>query len=399
MPGALYVTYDGLLEPLGSSQVLPYVEGLRERGYPVTVLSFEKPEDTADPNALAAMEERVGRAGIAWERRRYHRRPTLPATLRDVHAGRRFVARWARGAGRDAVVHARGYLPGLMALAAESSGPRILFDMRGFWVDERIEGGYWAPGGVQVRIGRWIERRVLARADHVISLTRRGAERLSDLTGGGAPPPWTVIPTCVDMARFHPGSGRAAARAALGLDRGPVLVHVGTLTGWYDGPATMRVGRAWVERTGGTFVVLTRSPDEARAMATQAGVEPVIRTAAPPEMPAWLQAADAGLALVRPSPSKDASFATKIGEYLAAGVAVLATPIGDMETLADGDVLRLLRRGDDEGAVVSGLAEAAGAAERVARARALAEEHLSLARGVERLAAVYRMLGVGQGAA
>ena len=37
-----YISYDGLLDPLGSSQILPYLEGLSDAGFKFIVLSFEK---------------------------------------------------------------------------------------------------------------------------------------------------------------------------------------------------------------------------------------------------------------------------------------------------------------------------------------------------------------------
>lgn len=395
-PDVLYVTYDGLLEPLGASQVLPYVRGLARRGFSLGILSFEKPDDLARAGAVEALEAELAADGVAWARRRYHRRPTLPATGWDVLAGRRLVARWARRRRAPGIVHARGYLPGAMALAAGDRGAphRILFDMRGFWVDERVEGGYWDARGPEAALGRRVERTVLAAADHVVLLTRRAAGHLPRLAGGAEPPPWTVVPTCVDLDRFAPRPPEAA-RKALGLGSGPVLIHTGTVTGWYDGPTTMRVGRAFEERTGGRFVVLTRDEEQAQALAAEAGARPVIRRASPEEVPAWLAAADAGLALVRPGVSKEASFPTKVGEYLAAGLAVLATPVGDLPALARDDVLRLLELGapDVDGAV-AWLAGAAGEPGRVAAARGLAERHLGLEEGVERLAEVYRGLGV-----
>ena len=38
----LYITYDGLTDPLGQSQILPYLKGLAKHGYQFTILSFEK---------------------------------------------------------------------------------------------------------------------------------------------------------------------------------------------------------------------------------------------------------------------------------------------------------------------------------------------------------------------
>ena len=37
----LFITYDGLLDPLGQSQILPYLKIIAKE-YPINVLSFEK---------------------------------------------------------------------------------------------------------------------------------------------------------------------------------------------------------------------------------------------------------------------------------------------------------------------------------------------------------------------
>jgi glycosyltransferase involved in cell wall biosynthesis len=397
----LYITYDGLLEPLGTSQVLSYVRGVRRAGLPITVLSFEKPDDLADEGRVQALEGRLDQEGIHWLRCRYHGRPTLPATALDVLIGRRLVRRWSRRSGGGSrepgprIVHARGYLPALMGAAAAGAGDvRLLFDMRGFWVDERIEAGYWSPGGIPARVGRVVERRALRTADHLILLTQRGSERVGDLLPRAAGLPATVIPTCVDMEAFRPPDDPAAARRALGLGEGPVLIHAGTVEGWYDGEATLAVARAFVERTGGRFVLLTRQVERARSLADGAGVDALVRFVPPEEMPTWLQAADAGLALVRPSPAKDASYPTRIGEYLASGLAVLTTPIGDLPDLAVGSLVELMHAGGEPEEAAARLADAAARPDRRERARALAVRELSLESGVARLVEVYRSLGV-----
>ncbi|MBA3241766.1 MAG: glycosyltransferase, partial [Acidobacteria bacterium] len=44
--GILYISYDGMLEPLGESQVLAYLEKLALQ-WPIHLISFEKPSDWA----------------------------------------------------------------------------------------------------------------------------------------------------------------------------------------------------------------------------------------------------------------------------------------------------------------------------------------------------------------
>ena len=46
-PGVLYISYDGMLEPLGQSQVLAYLERLAP-GRRIHLISFEKPGDWAN---------------------------------------------------------------------------------------------------------------------------------------------------------------------------------------------------------------------------------------------------------------------------------------------------------------------------------------------------------------
>ena len=40
----LYISYDGMTDPLGQSQVLPYLIGLSKSGYSFDLISFEKKE-------------------------------------------------------------------------------------------------------------------------------------------------------------------------------------------------------------------------------------------------------------------------------------------------------------------------------------------------------------------
>ena len=42
MINTVYLSYDGLTDPLGQSQVLPYIIGIKQKGYNVTIISFEK---------------------------------------------------------------------------------------------------------------------------------------------------------------------------------------------------------------------------------------------------------------------------------------------------------------------------------------------------------------------
>jgi hypothetical protein len=60
----LYITYDGLTDPLGQSQILPYLKALAKYGYQFTILSFEKAERFQKEGDLVRSITRE--AGINW---------------------------------------------------------------------------------------------------------------------------------------------------------------------------------------------------------------------------------------------------------------------------------------------------------------------------------------------
>ena len=60
----LYISYDGMTDPLGQSQVLPYLKGLTRYGYKFTILSFEKKERFEKTGAI--IREIMKETGIEW---------------------------------------------------------------------------------------------------------------------------------------------------------------------------------------------------------------------------------------------------------------------------------------------------------------------------------------------
>ena len=78
MPGTLYLTRNGLLEPLGQSQVMGYLKGLSQ-DYQITLITFEKTEDLADTQAMAQANADCEAHGIDWRSKIFHQRPKLLA--------------------------------------------------------------------------------------------------------------------------------------------------------------------------------------------------------------------------------------------------------------------------------------------------------------------------------
>jgi len=331
-PGILYISYDGMLEPLGQSQVLAYLEKLAP-GRRVHLLSFEKAADWRDQQRREAVRRRLAGAGIAWHPQRYHKRPTAPATAYDIATGSARAVAIARRH-RLGIVHARSYVAALIALAVKRvTGTRLIFDMRGFWADERVDGELWPAGGLLYRTAKALERRLLLAADHVVTLTDASKAELGTFDYlQGRTPPISVIPTCADLDRFAIHGPPQSEPFTLG--------YVGSVGTWYLLDEMLQCF-AMLRRMKPDARLLFVNRDEQQRIRERVGVLGIdpsaveIISADHRDIPRHIGRMSAGMALIKPVYSKIASAPTKLAEYLGCGVPCLGNAgVGDMvETL------------------------------------------------------------------
>ena len=398
----LYLSYDGVCDPLGGSQVLPYLFGLARRGHRIELISFEKPGRSAEERAA------IGRActehGIRWYPLRYHKRPPVLSALYDVRRMYRLAAHLHRRQPFD-LVHCRSYLAALVGLRLKQRR-RIpfIFDMRGFWADERVDGGIWKMGNPVLRtVYRYFKKReakFLREAAHVISLTEEGKKiLLARRPATAAGPPITVIPCCVDFVAFPPvtAENRAQARRLLGISpKSRVAAYLGSFGSWYMVDEMLDFFRIQLEQDAdAVFLIVTREPPEQIMAAARSRGVPEIRVIVRPatraEVPRFLAAADYGLFFIKPVFSKKASSPTKMGELMALELPIVTNgDVGDVGMImaeAGGGVV--IQDFDDD-AYRQALDELARLAPDMSRWRETARRWFDLETGVERYDAIYR---------
>ena len=399
MTSVLYISYTGLMDPLGQSQVLQYVLALGKSGHRMTVLSFEKPEALKDVSRMTDMRDQCAAAGVDWRPRVWHNRPIgMVATLYDMLAGQKQAIRIAREVRAD-VVHCRSYIASLMGLAVKrATGAHFIFDMRGFWPDERVDGGIWSKSSATYRVFKRVERSLFLNADHVISLTKAGVSEyeafdyMSDI-----PEKSTVIPTCTNLDMFQPQDVPS---------EGFTLGYVGSVGSWYlFDEVAKAVARAFVMRSDARFLVVTKGNHHlVRSALSSAGVDldrVEVRGADFYEVSQQIARMDAGIFFIRPAWSKRASCPTRMGEFLACGKPCLANGgVGDVanDLQETGTGIALPPLGTKnvdltnlDLALKTLFAMAADPEVRV-RCRVVAEERFSLASGVAAYSDIYEQL-------
>ena len=366
--GAVFITYNGLLDPLGPSQILPYVERLAQ-DREMRIVSFERPERWSD-DAASAMRARLSRQRIGWTALKYRKRPAILGKTLDLWDGVRAV-RGALAAGAR-VMHARGYMPMEIALRASKRIP-VLFDIRGLQGEEYLDAGIWTTSDLRYKLLKRSEREFFRRAAAAVVLTRAIEPYVrSRFAEFGRQPPLEVIPSAVDLTRFSFDAGaRAATRARLGAGDRVVFVYSGSLGTWYLANEMARFVRTFRDSTGRSVLLFWQVNNDAplaRRASEDAGLtEAEIRVLNAPsaDVPGQLSGADAGLALIKPCFSKRSSSPTKYGEYLAAGIPVVMTrEVGDSADLETQDAGVALSAPFDEDELRAGCMRLAALLER-----------------------------------
>jgi glycosyltransferase involved in cell wall biosynthesis len=390
----IYVTYDGLNEQLGLSQVLPYVRGLTRLGHEFEIVSFEKP---GSPLAFRRELE----PGIRWTALRYHRQPALPATAFDMLQGLGTLAIESLFHRPD-LIHVRSYVPAAFALPfVEAARVPLLFDMRGLWADERVEAGRASLGGRQYRGIKAVERLLLRRADAITTLTLRLGRYLRDEYPHAREITRSIhtIPTCVDLEHFRPDvAPDAQLQAELSGQR--VLLYLGAIGSYYLPKEMGQFYLAWRKYAGPSrFLIVSRQDaGEIRDVLAAAGVahELVYRSAARAEVPSLIRCAHASFGIFAGRLLAGHGCApTKTGEVLACGLPFASSAVGDVDTQlgsspAGVSIPEVTSEALDRAA--RELVEKAFAPGVSTAARALAERWFSLEAGVEAYDAVYRSM-------
>ncbi len=379
---ALYISHVGMTEPLGQSQVLPYLRGLAAAGADIRLMSFERASTSAE--AIEAQHATMRADGLRWHP--LVRSPGHGLGVKVIESGAAVLRGLAAAlAERPEIIHARSYLPAAAAdvIASLSPRSRLLFDCRGMLGDEYVDNGQWTEKQLEYRLLKRFERRVFRRAEGVVVLTRALREWLVLRRLLGSKTAVEVIPCCVDTQRFKPNeASRQEARAELGIGDRLALMYSGSLGSWYleDEMARYAAHVALAAKARGReLVVVVLSGSDAaplRAKLEARGIESdslVFRKIAPARMAHYLTAGDIGMSFIQSCFSKKGSSPTKVAEYLASGLVVaLNGDIGDQADLASEEGACIVLDGYGEEALTDAALRAVALAELPYAARAAA---------------------------
>lgn len=352
----LYISYDGITDPLGQSQIIPYLEGLAKYKYKIHILSCEKKKLFNEQKHL--IYELLKNSNIIWHPIPYTRKPPVLSTLYDIWK----LKSYAKKLNKEynfAIVHCRSYIAAFIGLYLKrKNNIKFIFDMRGFWADERVEGGLWnIKNPVYLSIYKYFkrkERSFLINSDYVIALTEKAkTELLQRFLLKNIITKIEVIPCCADTEFFSKKniykSEKNILSEKLNISSDDFIIsYSGSIGTWYmlDEMLGFFYNLCLVYDNAKFLIITHDKPEKILDTARKKEIDTkkiIITKANRKQMPLLLSLSNIALFFIKPVYSKMASSPTKMGEIMSMGIPFITNSgIGDIDSFIKKNEVGLL---------------------------------------------------------
>jgi glycosyltransferase involved in cell wall biosynthesis len=400
----LYISYDGMTDQLGQSQVIPYLEGLSKAGYAFTLLSFEKKDRFEKYHS--EVSSLLSKSNIEWVPLTYTKKPPILSTVWDVWRMKQKAFELHQQK-KFRIVHCRSYLSSLVGLQMKREfGVKFIFDMRAFYADERVDGKLWnlaKPAYKMVfNFFKKKEKEFLAEADHVITLTQKAKEIIHSWKEiPNQPVPIEVIPCCCDLDLFSQASVdqkllQQLRSKFLLTQKDFVLCYLGSLGTWYMLDEMLDFFKCLRERIPNSkFLFITNdSPEIIFQKASEKSINNsalIVSPAPRAQVPTFLSLATWCVFFIQPVFSKAGSSPTKQGELMGMGLPLVCNAgVGDVDAIVRDSQSGLVLNDFSRQTYLAAIDKMLAARPEAATIRQGAFKYYSLEQGVESYLAVYR---------
>jgi glycosyltransferase involved in cell wall biosynthesis len=342
----LYISYDGMTDPLGQSQVLPYICGLTQQGYTYTLISCEKVDRYEKTRAV--IEKICQENNIDWQPVIYHKSPPILSTIWDLWQMKKIAYR-LHEIKEFKLIHCRGYLSALFGLAMKRKfKTKFLFDMRGLWADEKVDAGAWRLSNPVFKfVYNFFKRKekdFFLEADWSVSLTHAGKREIQSWGYmKGREDNISVIPCCADIYLFDYTKidieKKKAWQEKLTISETDfILSYLGSIGTWYMLDEMLDFFVEFKkEFPAARFLFITHDEHERIELAAKKrGVwnDIIIQPGQRAEVSSLLSLSSLSIFFIRATYSKLSSSPTKQGEIMAMGIPIICNSgVGDTDTI------------------------------------------------------------------
>ena len=342
----LYITYDGLLDPLGSSQILPYLIGINDSSKSIFIVSVEKPERFS--KNFEKLNKELIEKNIYWEPLLFSQKFGVFGKIWDF-LKIYFTTTKLSFSKKINIVHARGHVSAQVAsFLKKIFKVRYIFDFRGLWVDERVDKGGWDLekyfDRLQYKYFKYKEIKLLKNADHIVLLTNKVKDEICRISETNYDK-LTVIPCCADFNHFtlQTESKKLSSRKILGIPNNSLVFgFLGSVGPMYLLDDYFKFIELIYKRYAlidiDVFGLLITNDLNAANLAKQRIVDEnlnqniIVLSTSRSQVPELLHSLDVLISFISSTYARQASSPTKIAESFACGIPIISNQgVGDVE--------------------------------------------------------------------
>lgn len=343
MKKILYVSFDGMTDALGQSQVIPYMIGLTKLGHSITILSCEKPgklKEHGDKIKKLLVKEK-----IEWNYHLFSSKPPLLSKFFDFYKMKSKAIKLQQKVSFD-IVHCRSYLSSMVGMHLQKKyGLKFIFDMRGFWVNERVDGGLWnlknpLYSKIYNSLKRF-EKKAMIGADAIICLTKTGIKEMEtwDYVNEDVKKKIHHITTCCDIKDYKNSFGKRKEKI---FDEQNInFIYIGSIGPWHSFDLlSLFIKTVYLNFSGSKFKLIVNSgAEQMLGFIRENGMDEkriILKSVPHRQIPIELEDTDIAFFFIPIQYSKIASSPTKMGEMLSAGLPIITgDKIGDVTELIE----------------------------------------------------------------
>lgn len=336
-----------MTDPLGQSQVMPYLFALSASGYKITLISFEK--EIVYQKNKENVEVKLTKNKIDWVPLTYTKRPPIFSTIWDIYKLKKTVFNLYKRHDFK-LVHCRSYISALVGLKCKQKyNSFFVFDMRGFWADERVDGKIWhLMNPIYSLIYGYFkrkERNFLHSSDHIVVLTHEAKKIIGAWLGDKkSSKNISVIPCSVDMSLFdfnnidHTRVNELRKNLNIKPDDF-VLGYIGSIGTWYMLPEMLSFFKVLKsKKTNAKFLFISKEDKKLILNeAVKLGLNKSDIIITPSELdkiPYYSSLFTVSIFFIKACFSKKASSPTKQGEIMSMGIPIVCNSgIGDTDLI------------------------------------------------------------------
>ncbi len=316
----LFITYDGILEPLGYTQILSYLKILSKENN-ISIISIEKNNDLQNKDYFNKINDMLKNNNIDWNFLTYKKGISKYFLLINLT----FTCIKLLKKNNYNILHARSYVSGLIVYFLKFFFKfYFIFDIRGFWIEERVEWGLWSKYSIKYIIFKLLEKKLYNKSQSIVSLTHDAKKIIENkYLKKKSFSRITVIPTCTFIEKKFKKNTNLI----------PKFTHLGSIGTRYDFPFFIKLMSEINKRKKIALSIINKNEhDKINKLFLKSNDKNLIykvQYIQPMNIIKELYSSDFGVFFPVKGYYLKAYFPTKLGEFLSSGTPIITSSINE----------------------------------------------------------------------